>query len=209
MADSIRNGFLIAMVACALATPGMAQNESGGGAKVDQGAAGADNLDQRLKRQHFRINHALKSGLIKDDQAKNLRDAVDDVAGDLQELRQKNGGNLKPEDIKQIENSLNQTSEQIKSLAESGKKSVQSGNVLGATWTKGPDGAQNPKQLLQQMKQENKRELRQERQNTEQKIEQQQMQYEKEMVEQLGEQKQDIMKQKEDVKEIRKESGAD
>jgi hypothetical protein len=199
-----RNALLVATAICAMATPCLAQEKGGAGTN-----SASDNVEQRVHRQNLRVNHALKSGLITEDQAKKLRDTITDIASDAQNLRQQNGGALKPEDLKKIENSLNQSSEQIKSVAESGSSTVESGKVLGATWTKGPDGAQNPKKLLNQMKQENKRELRQERQATEQKIEQQQQQYEKEMVEKLGEQKQEILKNKDDIRDIRKESGAD
>lgn len=209
MADSVKKALILALTACALATPALAQAQQGG-ADIEHGNNGSqDDLEQRLRRQHLRVNHALKAGFINDEQAKKLRDAIDDVASDMQDLKQKNGGTLKQEDFKQIQNSLNQTSEQIRSLAEAGHATVQSGKVLGPTWTKGPDGAQNPKKLLQQMKQENKRELRQERQANEQKLEQQQLEYEREMVENLSEQKQNIIKQKDDLKDVRKESGAD
>ena len=209
--NRMRQALLIAIAIGTLAMPTLAQNKTvgdGNGNAANQAPA-SDVLAQRIHRQHWRINHALKSGLIKEDQAKSLRDAVDGIAADVQAARAKNGGTLKPEELKQFENSLNQSSEQIRTLAEAGDATVQSGKVLGPTWSKGQDGAQNPKNLLQQMKSENKRELRQERQATEQKIEQQQLQYEKEMVERLGEQKQDIIKGKEDLKDIRKESGAD
>jgi hypothetical protein len=206
--------YLLVAMAMAMATltmPSFAQNQNaGGGLENSASQAGAnDVIGQRIHRQHLRINHALKSGLISEAQANNLRNAVNEIASEVQELRQKNGGVLKSEEIKQFENSLNQSSDQIRTVAEAGNATVQSGKVLGPTWTKGADGAQNPKSLLQQMKQENKRELRQERQNTEQKIEQQQLQYEREMIEHLGEQKQDILKGKEDLKDVRKESGAD
>lgn len=199
MARVFRNGLLVAIVTFALGTPCLADQQDGD----------KDVLAGRIKRQHYRINHAFKSGFITDDQAKELAGAVDQIAAEVEQLRQANGGQLKPEQFKQIENSLNQSSDQIKTAAESGNAEVQSGKVLGPTWTKGPDGAQNPKKLKNQMKAENRRELRQERQNTEQKIEQQQLQYEREMVDTLGDQKQDILKQKEELKDVRKESGAD
>ena len=214
MPDFTRKTRLYLLVATAMGTlamPSFAQNQNaGGGLENSANQVGAnDLLGQRIHRQHLRINHALKSGLISETQAKDLRDTVNGIASEVQALSQKNGGTLKPEELKQFENSLNQSSEQIRTVAEAGNATVQSGKVLGPTWKKGPDGAQNPKSLLQQMKRENKRELRQERQNTEQKIEQQQLQYEREMVEHLGEQKQDILKGKEDLKDVRKESGAD
>lgn len=195
-----RQALLIATAVGTLAIPALAQdkNASDGSADAANQSAASDVLAQRIHRQHWRINHALKSGLIKDDQAKTLRDAVDKISADVQSARTKSGGTLGPEQMKQFESSLNQTSEQIRIVAEAGDASVQSAK-----------GSQNSKGLLQQMKSENKRELKQEHQINERKIEQQQLQYEKEMVERLGEQKQDIIKGKEDLKDVRKESGAD
>lgn len=208
----IFKGLLFAATACFLVSPCNAQGDSGG-APGNPGLAGQGQtrnpLDERVQRQHWRIKHALKTGLITDDQAKQLTSGVDTIAAQIQQLRQSGGGTLKPEDLKQVENSLNQSSDQIRTVAESGDASVQSGKVLGPTWSKGKDGAQNPKNLLNQMKQENRRELRQEKQANEQKLEEQQLKYEREMVENLGEQKQDILKQKDQLKDVRKESGAD
>ncbi len=222
MATLMRKGLLFAVAACTAANPAFAQVGSAGvsagsqskgdGSKIEKNIAGTalrDPVDGRVQRQHWRISHALKVGLITQDQATDLKRNVDDIAAQVQQLRQQNGGKLKPEDLTQIENSLNQSSDQIRTVAESGHAEVQSGKVLGATWSKGPDGAQNPKELLKQMKKENNRELRQERQSNEQKIEQQQLQYEREMVEHLGEQKQNILQQKDQLKDVRKESGAD
>lgn len=206
-------GLLLAVSACVLVAPVQAH---GGGCKDEKpGASGkaapgdGGNLDQRVQRQHMRINHALKTGLISNDQAKQLNDGVDDINANIQQARKANSGNIKPEALKQIINSLNQSSDQIRTVAESGDASIQSGKVLGPTWSKGKDGAQNPKKLMKQMKQENAREFRQEKQADAQKLEQQQLKYEREMVENLSEQKQDILKQKEQLKQVRKESGAD
>lgn len=208
----IEKSLLLFAAACFLVSPGNAQGNSGAGAGQtgvgDQGQA-RNPLDERVQRQHWRIKHALKTGLITDDQANQLTRGVDTIAAQIQQMRKSGGGTLKPEDLKQIENSLNQSSDQIRTVAESGNASVQSGKVLGPTWSKGKDGAQNPKNLLNQMKQENRRELRQEKQANEQKLEEQQLKYEREMVENLGEQKQDILKQKDQLKDVRKESGAD
>jgi hypothetical protein len=218
MATFLKKGLLFAVAACTMGNPVLAQAESGQDVSRQSGGDGvdskrengaSDSVDGRVQRQHWRISHALKVGLITQDQSTDLKRNVDDIAAQVKQLRQQNGGTLKPEDLKQIENSLNQSSDQIRTVAESGHAEVQSGKVLGATWSKGPDGAQNPKELLKKMKQENNRELRQERQSSEQKLEQQQLQYEREMVEHLGEQKQNILQQKDELKDVRKESGAD
>ncbi len=198
---------LLSLATGCISQAGWCQQQKAGQANVD-GAEPKDLLDLRVHRQHARIGHALKTGLITDDQAKQLRSAVDDIAARIGQLRQVNGGTLKPEEFKEMESSLNHTSAQIQTVAESGDKTVSSGNALGASWSKGPDGAQNPGKLLKEMKQENKRELRQEKQNTEQKVEQQQLQYEREMVEKMGEQRENILKQKDELKDVRQESGA-
>ena len=166
-------------------------------------------IDARIARQKQRIGEALQKGAINQDQANKLRAAVKDIEDDVKGMRTVDGGTLKPEQRIQIQNSLNQSDAMIRSIAEAGEHSVQSGDVLGAKWKKGPDGAQNPKSLLKEMRQENRRELRQEKQALEQKVEQQQLQYEKEMVEGLGDQRSDIIKNKNQLKEVRKDSGAD
>lgn len=166
-------------------------------------------IDARLDRQRKRIKRALDQGRITAKQAKNLSSGVSEIEGKAKTLKSANGGSLKKEDIAQLENSLNQSNELILSTANAGKRSVQSGDVLGARWAKGADGAQNPKKLKQEMKRENRRELRQYRQANEQKIEQQQLDYEKEMVEKLGDQRKDVLKEKENLKDVRKDSGAD
>lgn len=201
---------LLSLTTGCFTQPGWCQQSGQTTGQADvAGSEPKDLMYLRVHRQHARISHALKTGLITDDQAKQLRSAVDDIAAQIAQMRQANGGTLKPEDFKQMESALNHTSAQIQTVAESGDKTVSSGDALGAAWTKGPDGAQNPGQLLKEMKQENKRELRQEKQNTEQKVEQQQLEYEREMVEKMGEQRQNILKQKDDLKDIRQESGAD
>lgn len=203
--------FTIAFSLASIASPVFAQNHAttADNSPGAEQTTPADVITKRVNRQHLRVNHALKAGLITDEQAQKLRASIDEIALDAADKRQKNNGEIKPEDLTQIENSLNQSSEEIRSAAEAGHARIQSGQVLGPKWTPGLDGAQNPKRLLQEMKKENQRELRQERQNTEQKIEQQQLEYEREMTNRLSDQREDVLKQKEELKEIRKDAGAD
>ncbi|MDZ4837916.1 MAG: hypothetical protein SGJ27_29375 [Candidatus Melainabacteria bacterium] len=219
MARFNRKGLLVAAAACLLASPAHAQSESNSAAPSENKAVSIntnlaapqnrDPLDQRVERQHWRINHAVRAGLVTEDQAKKLRSSVDDIATQIQNFRQSNGGTIKADDLSHIESSLNQTSDQIRTVAESGHANLQSSKLPGSTRTENGDGTQDPKDQLLQMKKENKRELRQERQSSENKIQQQQLQYEGEMFRKLGEQKQNIIEQKDQLKDDRKESGAD
>ncbi|MGD9684476.1 MAG: hypothetical protein AB7W16_25210 [Candidatus Obscuribacterales bacterium] len=170
---------------------------------------GKASVDARIARQKRRIETALKSGAISPEQSEDLKRSVLEIEGRVKALRTANDGKLKPEELTEIKNSLNQSSNMIKSVAESGTHKTQQGQVLGPSWKQGADGAQDPKKLMKGMKRENRRERRQEKQALEQKMEQQQLQYEKEMVESLSEQKEDILKEKQDLKDVRKESGAD
>lgn len=178
-----------------------------GGVGARQGGQGA--VDQRIRRQRNRIKHALKMGTLTDEQAAKLTGVVNDIEGQVAQFRAQNNGTMKPEDFTQIDNSLNQSFQEINSVIRSGKHPVQSGDVIGPKWRQGLDGAQNADSLKREMRRENMRELRQERQNNAQKIEQQQLRYEREMIEKLGEQRENILKQKDNLKDVRKESGAD
>lgn len=62
---------------------------------------------------------------------------------------------------------------------------------------------------MKKMKAQEARELRQEKQVNEQTLEQQQLDYEKEVVNSLGQQRPAIQKKKNELEEVRKESGAD
>ncbi|MBK9145686.1 MAG: hypothetical protein IPM23_24700 [Candidatus Melainabacteria bacterium] len=170
---------------------------------------GKASVDARIARQKNRIEKALKSGSITPDQSEDLRRSVLEIESRVKAMRTANDGKLKPEELTEIKNSLNQSSNMIKSIAESGTHKAQPGRVLGPAWKQGADGGQDPKKLMKGMKRESRRERRQEKQALEQKIEQQQLQYEKEMVESLSEQKEDILKQKQELQDVRKESGAD
>lgn len=168
-----------------------------------------DDIGVRIKRQHNRIRACVRAGTITAQKASDLDQSLDNLQATVSTQRNARGGQLKPEQLKEAENILNQNHQIIKSFEAAGTSKVESGKVLGPKWTTGKDGAQNPKSLLKQMKQEERRELRQEKQATEQKIEQQQLDYEKQMVPDLAGQRKDILKQKQDLKDIRKEAGAD
>lgn len=172
-------------------------------------AKGPLSPDARIKKQYSRIDSALKSGSLTQDQADSLKANVADIQRDVDTKKASNGGSLKAEDLKTIESQLNENSNQIQAAQAGGSKNVNGSNTLGAKWAKGADGAQNPNKLNKEMKAEEKRELRQEKQALEQKVENQQLDYEKQMVEKLGEQRPEIQKKKSDLQDIRKESGAD
>jgi hypothetical protein len=162
-------------------------------------------IARRLKRQRRIINVRLQNGNLTADQAQKLTQSVNDIEANFQQL---STGALKPEDAKRLINSLNQNANELRSTVVSGTSTVQGSNVLGPEWSKGPDGAQNPRTLMQEMKVEHQREMRQERQSNEQKLEMQQQDYEREMVESLGEQRGKILEKKDQLKDVRDESGA-
>ena len=172
-------------------------------------AKGPMSPDARIKRQFSRIDAALKSGALTQDQADSLKANVQDIQRDMDAKKAANNGSLKPEDLKTIESQLNENSNQIQTAQGGGSKNVNGPNTLGAKWAKGADGAQNANKLKKEMKAEEKREVRQEKQALEQKVENQQLDYEKQMVEKLGEQRPEIQKKKSELQEIRQESGAD
>ncbi|MBP7862110.1 hypothetical protein KA183_10530 [bacterium] len=176
---------------------------------VAMAAKGPMSPDARIKRQYSRIDTALKSGSLTQDQADSLKANVADIQRDVDAKKASNGGSLKPEDLKTVESQLNENSNQIQAAQSGGSKNVNGSNTLGAKWAKGADGAQNPNKLKKEMKSEENREVRQEKQALEQKVENQQLDYEKQMVEKLGEQRPAIQKNKSDLQDIRKESGAD
>jgi hypothetical protein len=170
--------------------------------------AQSDNVDGRIKHQRQRIRNGLQQGAISSQQAKSLRGALDDLASKVAVQRYSNGGTLKPEQLRQAENVLNQSNQLIKSYVGAGTSKVDHEKVLGPDWTPGLDGAQNPASLHSQMKQEEKRERRQYNQAMQQKLEQQQLNYEKDTIPALAGQRKNILKQKKELKEIRQESGA-
>lgn len=172
------------------------------------GSPAGDNIQQRLKHQHKRIKHAIEQGTITKQQADKLMSDLDNLSDKVDSQRRSNGGQLNPEQLRKAESALNQTNELIKSFEGAGTSVSDSSKKLGPTWTPGPDGAQNPAALKRQMRQENRRELRQEHQANEQVLEQQQLDYERQMLPAMAKQRKNIIKQKQDVDQIRKESGS-
>lgn len=164
-------------------------------------------IELRFRRQNFRINRGMREGTITEQQGADLKQKLDALHNQFQNDVQAMNGAPNQELLIQTENCLNQTNQTILSLEAAGQSVPQGEKVLGPNWTPGKDGAQKPANLLQQMKQEARRELRQEKQAIEQKVEQQQLDYEKQMIPALGTQKQNIMQQKKDLKQIRQEQG--
>lgn len=168
----------------------------------------SDNIDKRISHQKMRVESALGLGTITQDKAKQLNQSLDDLGRKTADLRRQNGGRLKPEDLLRTENVLNQNNQLIRSFEGAGQSQKEPGSAIGPSWSPGPDGAQNPENLLKKMKAQERRELRQEKQALEQKTEQQQLEYERSMIPKLGDQRKDILKQEREVKQIRSESGA-
>lgn len=197
---------VLSLSACVLfVTPfALAQSGAGAGSRL---ASAPDNIAERIHRQNARINHGIKLGAIKPDQASKLKAALTSLEQQISAKRRPDGS-LKREDLTQFENVLNQNSEMIRSLTGAGESVADGGHALGPNWTPGRDGAQNPAALEKEMKIENRREVRQERQAIEQKIEQQQLDYEHQMLPELADQKKSIMKGKQQTKQIRQEQGS-
>jgi len=173
-----------------------------------QGTAGADDIDARVNRLSRRINFALKQGNIQQDQAEKLQSDLKDIGIQAAAARKTNGGQLKPTDLTGFESQLNQKFNLIKSYSQSGVRSTADKNASGPTWAKGQDGAQDPRTLKKRMKAQEKRQLEQEDQAIMQVKEQQQQQYEKEMLEKLGSQRPTILKNKQDIDQVRQNTGA-
>ena len=168
-----------------------------------------DTVEARIKRQRHRIERALQQGSIPKDKAMQLRSGLDDLEAKVATQRQANGGELKKEQLVQAENSLNQSNDMIHSYEGAGTKAVDNSKVLGPTWSTGKDGAQNSGSLLKKMKQENAREQRQYKQAMEQTLEQQQLDYEKQTMQKFQKQRNGILQQQGDLKQVRKDTGAD
>lgn len=186
--------------------PGNGGNGAGNG-----GPAAHKNMppvDERVKNQYRKINEGFKSGALDDAQAHHLKELVAGIEQQIRVNRAGNNGQLKPEVKTNIENALNQSFNQIRTAIQGGTTFVESDKALGPEWSRGPDGAQNPRKLLSRMKTEERRELRQEKQANEQTLENQQLDYERQMMVKLGGQRKKIQQQKGNLQDIRKEQGA-
>ena len=194
---------------CLVASPALAQEP--GQALAGQSMAGKakkDNINVRIKRQHKKIDAALKNGQLNEQQANRLHMDVANIENRVKKERQQNGGELNPQQHTTIENLLNQSSNQINTAMGVGTAVSAGADPLGANWQPGPDGAQDPDALKKKLKAQEKRALRQEKQANMQAIEQQQLQYEKEMVNSLSTQKKKIQQEKEQLENVRNSSGA-
>lgn len=166
-------------------------------------------IDARIARQMHKINRGEEEGLLKQQQAKKLKDGLNDIALQIENIRIKNNGKLTDTQITKFDNDLNQSFNNIQTQLGAGKKISQGSDALGPKWSIDTDGAQNPKKLKQEMKAQERRQLKQYDQAMQQKQELQQQEYEKEMLKTLGEQRPEVLKNKEELEKIRRKTGAD
>jgi len=170
--------------------------------------AGGDDVDARIERLTRRVNFGLKNGNIQKDQADKLINDLNDIGTQAAAARKANGGTLKPTDLTGFQSRLNQNFNVVKSFNQAGARGTVSANASGPGWAKGQDGAQDPRVLKRRMKQQEKRQLEQEDQAIMQVKEQQQQEYEKQMLQKLGSQRPEILKNKQDIDQIRQNTGA-
>lgn len=206
-------------ILCAAGTPAQAQNGGDGGARGPQGGPGGPGgrppgtgIGRKLREEKAAIRQGVQNGTISPEQAQKLRQNVAGIAQQAAAARAQNGGQLNPNQVKQIKNELRQTKELIQNATGAGTSTVQrpgaGDGLTGPNWAPGPDGAQDPAALKRGMKTEERRELRQERQATEQVQEQQQLDYEKQMTQKLGQQRKAITQDKKQVQKERNQYGA-
>lgn len=198
--------------------PSPQNSPRGQGAQASGGPSGAPNggggggIARRLRAERQAIRQGVQNGTISPQQAMQLRQSVGSIVKQAAAERAQNGGQLNPNQIRQLKNELRQTKEQIQSATGAGTSQVQKfgpgDGLTGPKWTPGPDGAQNPAALNRGMKSEERRELRQERQATEQVQEQQQLDYEKQMTKKLGQQRNAILQDKKQIQKERTDYGA-
>ena len=167
-----------------------------------------DDIEARIKRQMGRINRGQQEGVLNVKQAKELKDRLNDIALQVANTRKKTNGQLSQTQLTKFDNDLNLNFNNIKTKLGAGKQVKTSGKALGPRWAVGTDGAQDPKRLRRQMKLEEKRQLKQYDQAMQQVQEMQQQQYEKDMLKTLGQQRPQILNNKEQLEKIREQSGA-
>ncbi|MFA7336228.1 MAG: hypothetical protein WC028_05550 [Candidatus Obscuribacterales bacterium] len=190
---------------------GSGQSDQGGKSGQSQSGQGgkkADNINARIKRQHKKIDAAVKNGQLNEQQANRLHMDVANIENRAKNERLQNGGELNQQQHTTIENLLNQSLNQIETAMGVGTTVPAGANPLGANWQPGPDGAQDPDALKKKLKAQERRALRQEKQANMQAIEQQQLQYEKEVINNLGDQRTKIKQEKEQLENVRNNSGA-
>jgi hypothetical protein len=167
-----------------------------------------NDVDARIQQLKSKISFGVKQGTIGSDQAQKLRSELQDIGSQAASARQSNGGKLRPRDLSGLDSRLNQQANVIHSYNHAGSRKVVSQRAIGPAWVAGQDGAQDVNKLKRQMKIQERRQLHQEEQAMLQVKEQQQQQYEKEMLEKLGSQRPDILKNKQDIDQIRQNTGA-
>jgi hypothetical protein len=170
--------------------------------------AGGDDIDGRITRLTRRINFGVKQGTIQQDQADKLQSDLKDIGMQAEASRKANGGTLTPTDRASLESRLNQKLNIIRSYNQAGTRQTVDSNASGPAWAKGDDGAQDARALKRRMKAQEQRQLRQEEQAMMQVREQQQQQYEKEMLQKLGSQRPAILQNKQEIDQIRQNTGA-
>ena len=126
------------------------------GRKAGQASKG-DNINSRIKRQHKKIDTALKNGQLNEQQANRLHMDVANIENRAKNERLQNGGELNPQQHTTIENLLNQSSNQIDTAMGVGTAVSAGANPLGANWQPGPDGAQDPDALKKKLKAQERR----------------------------------------------------
>lgn len=174
--------FAAAVATAAMPLSAQAQGNNGpsatGGGDGAQVRPGGGAIIRKLRQEREAIKNGVENGTISPQQAQQLKQNVQSIAKQAQSARAQNGGALNPTQVNQLRNELRQAKEMIQSTGGAGSSVVQGrkdGPLTGPNWSAGPDGAQNPAALKQEMKKEERRELRQERQATEQVQEQQQL----------------------------------
>jgi len=167
-----------------------------------------DDLDARISRQMRRINRGQKEGTVNQKQAKELKDELNGIALEIENARKKANGKLSNTQTTKFDNALNQNFNTIQTQLGAGKKVKESGAASGPRWSKGTDGAQDPKALRRQMKIQEARQLKQYSQAMQQVQEMQQQQYEKDMLQTLGQQRPQILKNKQQIEQLRDKTGA-
>jgi len=170
--------------------------------------AGGDDIDARITRLTRRIDFGVKQGMIQQDQANKLQSDLKDIGMQAAASRKSNGGSLNPTDLAGLESRLNQKFNIIQSYNQAGARKTVDANASGPAWAKGDDGAQDTRTLKRRMKLQEQRQLRMEDQAIMQVKEQQQQQYEKEMLQKLGSQRPAILQNKQEIDQIRQNTGA-
>jgi hypothetical protein len=163
-------------------------------------------LELRIRKQREHIQQQVVAGTLEKEQADQLKNSLDAMAAEIDVDRTRNGGILKPNEARDLQNRLNASRDILQAKAGAGKHIDDGPSPLGAKWTPGRDGGENANNLKAEMRREEKRELRQEKQNSTEQIEKQQIQYEQEALQALNKDKETIIKGKGDLQTIRQDN---